>query len=272
VRPELYKVEGAGNDFVLGIGNWAERLAREEILVRRLCDRRRGIGGDGTLALTADSIHRVHLVYRNADGGEATFCANGTRCAARAAVELMGCAPNMTVVTGWSEIPAEVDGTVVSLELPAPSTGPDRLAINPPQGITELQRLVLGVPHVVGCADELGTLDLMAVAPALRSHPELGPLGANVNFFEVAADGSLAVRSYERGVEAETMCCGSGLVAVALLVMAETDTRRVELVARSGDRLGVEALGVPPLCATRFTGPARIVAAIEPTEGFLRSL
>lgn len=272
MRPELYKVEGAGNDFVLGIGAWAERLALDPKLVRRLCDRRRGIGGDGALALTAESLRRVHLVYRNADGGEATFCANGTRCAARAAVELMGCAPKLTVVTGWSEIPAEVDGTVVSLELPAPSTGPDRVAINPPHGITELQRLVLGVPHIAGCADELGTLDLTAVAPALRSHPALGPEGANVNLFEVAADGSVAVRSYERGVEGETMCCGSGLVAVALLVMAETDTRRVELVARSGDRLGVEALGKPPLCATRFKGPARIIAAIEPSADLLRTI
>ena len=272
MSPELFKVEGAGNDFVLGIGGWAGRLSHDPELVRHLCDRRRGIGGDGALAVTTDSADRVHLMYRNSDGGEAVFCANGTRCAARAAVELLGCPRKLTVVTGWGEIPAEVAGTVVSLEIPAPPTGPDHPEIDPPHGVSGLQALDVGVPHVVGSVHELAALDLMAVALTLRSHAALGPAGANVNLYEVATDGSVAVRSYERGVEGETLCCGSGMVAVGLVVMAGTDTRRVELVAGSGDRLIVEALGQPPLCATRFTGPARIVAAIEPTEGFLRLL
>jgi len=93
VRSEIYKLEGAGNDFVLGVGAWAGRLDSEPDLVRRLCDRRRGIGADGTLALEAVATDRVRLGYRNADGGEAVFCANGTRCAARAAVELLPMAP-----------------------------------------------------------------------------------------------------------------------------------------------------------------------------------
>jgi diaminopimelate epimerase len=169
-------------------------------------------------------------------------------------------------MTGWGEIAAAVDGSSVSLEIPPPSKDPERPAINPPQGITNLNLIEVGVPHIVGSAAELATLDLMASAPTLRNHPALGPGGANVNLYEDAADGSVAVRSYERGVEDETLCCGSGMVAVALVVMTGTDTRRVELVARSGDRLVVEALGQPPLCATRFTGPARIVAAIEPCD------
>jgi diaminopimelate epimerase len=93
---------------------------QEPDLVRRLCDRQRGIGADGSLALEAEAGSRVRLGYRNADGGEAAFCANGTRCAGRAAVEVLDCDQNLVVETGWADIPVEVDGARVSLELPPP--------------------------------------------------------------------------------------------------------------------------------------------------------
>ncbi|MFV2073979.1 MAG: diaminopimelate epimerase, partial [Thermoanaerobaculales bacterium] len=267
----LYKVEGAGNDFLLGIGDWAERLAGQPELVVRLCDRRRGVGGDGVLALWADGKRRVRLVYRNADGGEAGFCANGTRCAARAGVELLGCAPRLEVATGWGVIPAEVDGAEVALELPPPSSAPRPLAISPPAGLSDLHVFEVGVPHVVAAAESLEEIDMRMVAPILRRHPSLGPSGANVNLYEIGAGNEVAVRSWERGVEAETLSCGSGLVAVALQVMARRDLRRIVCLPRSGDRLTVEALGEPPGCGTRMVGPARIVAEIEPSEELVRN-
>ena len=272
MRSELYKLEGAGNDFVLGVGAWARRLDSEPDLVRRLCDRRRGIGADGTLSLEAVATDRVRLGYRNADGGEAVFCANGTRCAARAAVELLGCDPKVVVETGWADIAAEVDESRVSLELPSPEAGPQFSEIAAPEGATALCLLEVGVPHLVAAIEGLADLDLAAIAPPLRHHAALGPAGANVSLYETAADGSVGVRSWERGVEGETLSCGSGLVAVAVVVMANNEVGRVELVPLSGDRLVVEALGDPPVCATRFTGPAQFVARIDPSEDFLRSL
>jgi diaminopimelate epimerase len=270
VRSELYKLEGAGNDFVLGVGAWVGRLDSEPDLVRRLCDRRRGIGADGTLSLESVAINRVRLGYRNADGGEAVFCANGTRCAARAAVDLLGCDPKIVIETGWADISAEVDGFRVSLELPPPETGPQHPEVNTPEGATGLCLMEVGVPHLVAAIEGLEDLDLEAVAPPLRHHAVLGSAGANVNLYEVAADGSARVRSYERGIEGETLSCGSGLVAVALVLMAERGTRDIELIPLSGDRLLVEALGEPPVCATRFTGPARFIAKLDPSEDLLR--
>jgi diaminopimelate epimerase len=269
VRSGLFKVEGAGNDFVLGVGSWCRRLDGEPDLVRRLCDRRRGIGADGALAVEALARDRVRLAYRNADGGDAPFCANGTRCAARAAVDLLTCDLKIMVETGWADIPAEVDGTQVTLELPPPASGPHEPEVEGGEIARNLRLLDVGVPHLVAATHSLAGLELEAIAPPLRGHPALGEAGANVDFYEIAQDGSVMVRTWERGVEGETQSCGSGLVAVALLVMANNRVGRVELVPLSGDRLVVEALGEPPVCATRFTGPARLVAEIHPSEDFL---
>jgi len=265
LRPRLFKVEGAGNDFLLGIGEWADRLAHDPKLVRRLCDRRLGVGADGAIALAAESGDRVRLVHRNADGGEAGFCANGTRCAARAAVEVLGCEQRLVVETAWKPIPAEVDGLQVALDIPRP-------AIAASDSMKDLQFVKVGVPHLVVSVADVAGLDLPAVGPPLRSHQALGPEGANVSFYETDPDGTVRLRTWERGVEGETLACGSGMVAVALFVMAAHDLRQVVVVPASGERLTVEALGEPPSCPARLTGPTRFIAEIEPSEDFLRTL
>jgi diaminopimelate epimerase len=270
VTSELYKLEGAGNDFLLGIGSWAPRLDDEPDLVRRLCDRRRGIGADGTLALEAVRNDRVRIGYRNADGSKGDFCANGTRCAARAAVDLLGCDSKLVVVTDWAEVAAEIAGSQVSLELPKPGRDLLQPDITAPEGTSSLCLMEVGVPHLVAATTGLADVDLTVVAPPLRHHPALGREGANVDFYEVADDGAVVLRTWERGVEGETLSCGSGMVAVALVVMADRGSDRVELAPLSGDRLVVEALGKPPVCATRLTGPTRFVAAIDPSEELLR--
>ena len=129
--------------------------------------------------------------------------------------------------------------------------------------------MTVGVPHLLASVDGLATVDLDAIARPLRGDPALGSEGANINLYEVGTGGLVRVRSFERGIEGETLSCGSGLVAVGLTVMAEMNTKKVTVVPLSGDRLVVEALGEPPACATRFTGPARIVAQIEPAGDLL---
>ncbi len=263
----LVKVEGAGNDFLLGVGAWAAPLASDAELVRRLCRRRLGIGADGTLALFAEPPEAVRVVYRNADGGEASFCANGTRCAARAAVELLGLPERLTVRTAWAEIPAVVAGGTVSLDLPAPPAPLRKLRLNVEGSDWEAELLEVGVPHlVVSVAGDLDAFPVARVGPALRSHPALGAAGANVNFVSAAGAGRVALRSWERGVEGETLSCGSGVVAAAMVWLAERGGRRLVCQTRSGQDLDVELLGTPPACPTRLTGPAHIVAEVAPTE------
>ncbi len=261
MRSHLVKVEGAGNDFLLGTGAWAQRLCEEASLAIQLCDRRRGVGADGTLAVFVEGNSTIRLVHRNADGSASAFCANGTRCAARAAVELLGLPRNLLVSTGWVEIPAVVRGAEVSLELPPPTAPVDR-TLGTDRGVWHGRQLELGTPHLVVPVDDVDTVAVEAVAPALRRHPELGPDGANVHFVTRDSD-PLRIRSFERGVEAETLCCGSGVVVSALLALEGGNADAIVVEPLSGDRLTVEALGQPPASPSRLTGPARLVAEIE---------
>ncbi len=262
----LLKVEGAGNDFLLGTGRWAERLAAEPGLAARLCDRHRGVGADGTLAVLPAGEGRLHLHYRNSDGSEASFCANGTRCAARAAVEYLGLCSPLVVLTGWGPVPAEVAGETVTLRLPPVDRKPRPVELEAGWLSWRGWLLEVGVPHLVLPVEDLAGLDLAAVGPPLRSHPALGPGGANVNLVEAAGDGRWSVRSFERGVEAETLSCGSGVVAAGLCLAGAGGGGRLVFATRSGDELVVEVPGDPVGGPCRLTGPARFVAEIRPLE------
>lgn len=265
----LLKVEASGNDFLLGVGHWAERLGGEPALVVRLCDRRRGIGADGVLAVDRVAPERARLRYRNADGSTAQFCGNGSRCAARAAVELLGLPQRLVLDTGWVPIAAEVDGPSVSLELPPQVTPARPVELMAAGRRWSGWRLDVGVPHLVVPVDDLPEVDLDQIAPPLRRHPDLGPEGVNVDLVAPGPSGSIAIRTYERGVEGETLCCGSGVVASALVEMAAGNARSVVVRPRSGDEIVVEASGDLLADPIRFTGPTRFVAEIELTSEFL---
>ena len=266
---QLLKVEGAGNDFLIGIGEWAARFADDPALVARLCDRRRGIGADGALALVGESSRRVRLAYRNADGSSSPFCGNGTRCAARVAVEVLGLPARLVVLTGWAEVPAEVTGSVVTLDLPGLRMAPRAVELESLGRRWRGRLLEVGVPHLVVAVDDVREVDVSLLAPSLRRHRGLGPGGANISFVSAGGDHSLDIRTFERGVEAETLCCGSAVVAAGLVEMADRKARRVVLCARSGDQLVVEAQGDPLHDRVLLTGPTRIIATVDPSSEFL---
>ena len=263
MREGLFKVEGAGNDFLLGTGKWAKRLAGDRALVQKLCRRRLCFGADGTLALFPDGDDAVRVVYRNADGGEATFCANGTRCAARAAVMLLDRPRHLIVRTAWAGIPADVDGEDVRLKLPSPPKPPRRLTLQSFGRTWDGWLLEVGVPHlVVPVSGDLSAFDIDRWGPSLRFHRALGDAGANVTFVGTTGKSRIAVRSWERGVEAETLSCGSGVVATALIWMGLHGGPRLACDTRSGQTLSVQALGTPPQCAALLLGPAHILGEL----------
>lgn len=239
------KMAGGGNDFLLFEADGRRLTEADSRRISLLCRRGLSVGADGALFLSGGDDGRVHLDYYNADGGLASFCANGTRCAARYAVtrRLVGDA-ELILETGWGQIAARVDDETVTLSLRdvlAPSEpislgleDPQRYSTEglPPTGIP----IHVGVPHlVVFVRGDLTALPIERVGPPLRRHPLL-PEGANVNFVRVAAPDRLEVRTWERGVEAETLSCGSGVVASALVA---SQRGHVELPVACGTRGGV---------------------------------
>jgi diaminopimelate epimerase len=267
----FWKMAGAGNDFLVFSGTPAVG-AREAETIRRLCRRGTGVGADGVLFVaekeTPDGARpEVKVDYFNSDGGRARFCANGTRCAARFAV-LRGLAADEVVLhTGWGPIAATVrpDGNV-TLRLPEPIAVGATVPTFDPAGRQVEPRaasVTVGVPHlVVFCAEgvEVETLDVATLGPPLRRHPEL-PEGANVNFVSVRGGARLSVRTFERGVEAETLSCGSGVVAAAVVAGAERgQTPPVSVATRSGSALVVDFRLEGSLAHdVTLTGDARLV-------------
>jgi len=257
------KLHGAGNDFLLFDGGEDPSLVDAlPALVPRLCDRRLGIGADGVLLLVPAGTRAARLEYWNADGTRASFCANGTRCAARFAA-LRWHWHELVLLTGFAPVRARVHGAEVALDLPAPTEVQPWQEFTAPAGSVRGRYLVLGVPHLVVPVKwpDFWRCPLAPLAPALRAHAELPAGGANVNFVRHAGGGPLAVRSWERGIEAETLSCGSGDVAAALVALAEGWTAApVRVETASGRTLVVAAQGMAPRCASTLTGSAEWIA------------
>ena len=229
---------GGGNDFLVFEADGRKLSEEDRVQVSRLCRRGLSVGADGALFLSGGEDGRVHLDYFNADGGLADFCANGTRCAARYAVRRRLVAGQAAVLeTGWGPITARVEGEAVTLSLqPLPVPGDPILVWG--EGLpTTGTPMHVGVPHLVIFVEgDLDAVDIARVAPPLRSHPAL-PEGANVNFVKVLEPQRIRVRTYERGVESETLACGSGVVASAVVSGRQG---RVSSPVRCDTKSGVE--------------------------------
>ena len=264
------KMAGGGNDFLLFEAD-GRRLAEEDrARLALLCRRGLSVGADGVLFVARSGPGRVRLDYFNADGGLASFCANGTRCAARYAVTRgLVAGEELEIETGWARIPARVGADGVTLCLPPlpPSGAAVRISGDglPPKGTP----MCVGVPHLVVFVEpgRLAGLPVARLAPPLRRHPDL-PEGANVNFVEVTAPARLAVRTFERGVEGETLACGSGVVASAVVAAREGRVRPpVVCDTRSGVALTV---GFTPsergIADATLEGDAREIFAGELNE------
>ncbi len=228
-RPPLIvpftKMNGAGNDFLV-LDNRFLRFSDGELaaLARRFCPRRTGAGADGLLALdepaqAAEDAPEpdFRMRYRNADGSLATMCGNGARCLARFAARAgLGTAADGGVAlafdTDGGRYRAEVDGRGAS--------GPVRLAVPPARdygpSVDGAVRIWTGTEHAVVFTDDVAGADVEGEGPRLRGHPAFAPAGTNVNWVQVAGPDRVRVRTFEKGVEAETLACGTGAVASAL--------------------------------------------------------
>jgi diaminopimelate epimerase len=254
------KMSGAGNDFVvLDARSWEALPGDRAAWVRAVCRRGLSVGADGVLVVSAEGPRVARVLFLNPDGGEA-FCGNGCRCAARfASTRGLATGTEISLLTEVGEVRAAIEGELVTLTLPPPV---DLGAIVLEHDAEEFfgRWVDAGVPHVIFPVRGLDAFPLERVGPVLRRHPALGPSGANVNLVETDARGRIHVRTWERGVENETLACGTGAVAVALAARLAGAPDTVVVVPRSGSTITVTLPGEPGRPeGARLRGDARFV-------------
>lgn len=210
------KMNGAGNDFIL-IDNRPGEIGPEAAeLARRVCHRRLAVGADGLILIESSATVDFAWRFFNSDGSLAEMCGNGARCAARFAY-LNGIAGSkMKFETLAGVIRAEIRGDEVAIRITPPALVAEDLAVTVAGGTVRLDRIDTGVPHAVVFVDDPAAVDVVALGREIRFHPRFAPAGTNVNFAAVKAPGVLALRTYERGVEDETLACGTGATAASL--------------------------------------------------------
>jgi diaminopimelate epimerase len=270
------KMAGGGNDFVV-IDNRDRRVSGVEELTRRICTRRLSVGADGLILIESSGKATFRMRYYNADGGLADFCANGTRCAARFAFMNVIAPKRMTIETDAGVVGAEVHDSKITLSLPPPHGFVARRPLELGGKMIHGSFVVVGVPHyVIFLKHDLWKQEIEPLGRAVRNHPDLQPHGANVNFVVLRDWNELEVRTYERGVEGETLSCGSGVVAsVTVSALLGKVRSPVNVLTRSGITLNVSF--APPLDGkmihdVKLTGDARLIyrAALtsETIDGF----
>jgi diaminopimelate epimerase len=261
----FYKMSGSGNDFVMFDGRHtsAEELTPETIVA--LCDRRMGIGADGVGLLEPAEPDGVDFRFRfwNRDGSIGPMCGNGALCATRLAVILEFARPEAEIrfSTPAGLHRGRVVGSRSEVALPdcqAPRAAPDVRTVAG-EGRPTLVRP--SVPHLVLTVDDVETVAVSARGPALRFDPATGDGGANVNWMSPKGDGSWKMRTFERGVEGETLACGTGAVACSL-TLACLDLARspARIWTRSGLPLDVSfEIGPSTASSIRLAGEGRLV-------------
>jgi len=254
----LTKMSGAGNDFVVLGPDDGRPLVGDAQWVRRVCRRRLSVGADGVLLVEPSGPDRVRVEFRNPDGSPA-FCGNGTRCAARYARLQGWVGDKMVLETAAGEVQAEIREERVRLTLPSPR---DLGRANIEFGGENLtgRQIDAGVPHFVVDVDDLDEAPLELWGPPVRRHVQFGSAGANLDLVERVSNDRIRIRTWERGVEGETLACGSGAVAAALAVRLTGGPEALAVVPASGVTLQIRlpgAAGSPE--AAVVTGDARVV-------------
>lgn len=224
----FYKYQGTGNDFVM-VDNRTNTFPKNDTkLIGHLCDRKFGIGADGLILLENDGNADFRMVYYNSDGNESTMCGNGGRCivAFAKALDIIDNETDFVAVDGKHH--ATVDNLgIVSLHMK------DVNAVSVYENYVFLDT---GSPHHVELVDELDKFDVKGVGSHIRYSGLYGDKGSNVNFVAKAGDDKFSVRTYERGVENETLSCGTGVtaVAIAMKVLQKTESDTVTLLTPGG--------------------------------------
>ena len=240
------KMVASGNDFIVAeVRSQKSEVRSLSILAKKFCDRKFGIGADGLLFLEKSKIADIRMRVFNVDGSEAEMCGNGARCvalySAREQRTDYRVQKKVKIETKAGIIESQVSGENVRIKL----TDPKDIKLNIPIRINNRSLKVnfinTGVPHTVIFVEGLDKIDVVTLGRQIRYHKAFAPRGTNVDFAEVLSNNYIKVRTYERGVEDETLACGTGAVASALLTTynLQLTTKKINVHPKSGEILKV---------------------------------
>jgi diaminopimelate epimerase len=241
MKVKFLKISAAGNDFVM-IDNRGGRICQSDCqkLARKLCDRKYAIGADGLILLEKSESYDFKMKYFNSDGSFASMCGNGGRAISKFAFVSGVADKKMSFETDAGIISSEIlDDDQVKLSLYPPKDL--RMDIKLKAGDKEfsVDFINTGVPHAVIFVDNIENIGVFKYGKIIRNHAEFAPDGTNVDFVKVdRSSNSLYVRTFERGVEDETLACGTGIIASGIIsVLKKFSTSPTKIIARGGDRL-----------------------------------
>jgi len=229
------KYHGAGNDFIVIDDRSKKFPSHNPEVIIRLCSRRFGIGADGLILLHSSEEADFQMVYFNADGKEAALCGNGLRCLAHFLSKHVSPVGSWTIETLDRIVACSMEGSQISV-----SMGPyQRLERDLVLEGRHVQVIHTGVPHAVIMSSSLDIPDFEEEARKIRFHPRFGSEGVNVNFAMQTSQGAWECRTYERGVEKETLACGTGAAAVAIAALKEPSKNQISVKTASQETLSV---------------------------------
>ena len=266
----FYKLSGSGNDFVFVDARFESVESLEQpAVVQAICARGQGVGADGIVFLSSNGRGQLGIRYLNSDGSPAALCGNATLCAARLGAELGIVNPKeeFGIVTDSGLVRARFSDNRPEIDLQPVTELQDCFEAVPITGERRIGFDLVGVPHLVVLCEDVDRAPVLERGRALRRHPKLSH-GANVNFVSPTS-GRWRIRTYERGVEAETLACGTGSVATGLLLAAWGEaSESIELETRSGRILRVRHRLENGQRLASLSGEARIIYLGELGELF----
>ncbi|MEO5892940.1 MAG: diaminopimelate epimerase [Ferruginibacter sp.] len=232
MKVEFFKYQGTGNDFVILDNRENTYPGFTTKQVKHICDRHFGIGADGLMLLSKKQGYDFEMIYFNSDGNESSMCGNGGRCLVKFAYHqgILRSSYHFIAVDGEHMAEVNSDGTV-SLQMQN---------VNKVVYHTSYAVIDTGSPHFVKFAAEVAEIDVVSTGHDIRYSKEFAPGGINVNFVETVNEDSIFVRTYERGVEDETLSCGTGVTAAALLSAHNENGFNTVKVKTPGGHLSVE--------------------------------
>lgn len=234
-------MSGAGNDFII-IDNRKQMVAEDALdgFIVNVCRRKMSAGADGLILIENSGLFDFRWRFFNSDGSKAEMCGNGARCAARFAHVTGIAGTTLSFETEAGVVSAQILGDRVKVKMPDPSNLELNYSLELSHRSLQVSSINTGVPHVVVMVEQVADKDVVTLGREIRYHQTYAPAGTNANFVERIEDDAIEIRTYERGVEDETLACGTGAIASAIISARQLKMNSpVDVKTRSGEYLTI---------------------------------